>query len=604
MRTGVVALCVVPLLGATCFYVEADANSKIPPTNGNSEKPRTVIAVDLGTDYSCVGVFRNDQVEIIPDEQGNRITPSYVAFTPDGETLIGHAARNQLTTNPENTVFDVKRLIGRTWDDPSVQRDIQRYPFKVINTDNKPHIQVRVGSEDKVFAPEELSAMVLSKMKEIAETYLTQNVTNAVVTVPAYFNDAQRMATKDAGTIAGLNILRLINEPSAASIAYGLNKSEGEKNVVVFDLGGGTFDVSLLTIDDGVIELVATNGDTHLDINQRLLEFFIQQYNTRTSQDLREDSGAIQKLRREVEKAKRALSSQHQTRVEIESLMGGHAFSEVLTRARLEALNIALFESTLKSMQTILDNEEFKRTDIREIVLVGAPSKIPRIRQLAMKFFGGKAPNKDIHPEEVVAYGAALEGAVIAAYDDTIDECFDLLEISKLSLGIETIGGVMTKIISRNTAIPTKRTQQFTTTEDDQDVMEILVYEGERAMTKDNHILGKFDLTGIPPALRGDPQINVTFEIDVNVILTVTAEDIGTGNKNGIVIQDRHGDKMSPGIIENMIQDAEGFAEEDKEMRMKTEAELRAGTKLRSRKAVTRKHFIQDNAKDISHDEL
>ncbi|XP_067662469.1 heat shock 70 kDa protein C-like [Haliotis asinina] len=599
-------ICLALLLGVTCCPVQA-VHSDTPSTDGNSEKFRTVIAIDFGTDYTCVAVGENDHVEIIPNEHGKRITPSYVAFTPDGETLIGDAAKNQMTNNPQNTIFDVKRLIGRTWDDQSVQRNIQRYPFKVINRENKPYIEVRVGSEDKVFAPEEISAMVLSKMKEIAENYLGENVTHAVVTVPAFFNDAQRMATRDAGSIAGMNVIRINNEPSAASVAYGLTKSDGEKNVLVFDVGGGTIEGSVLTIDNGVIELVATNGDTHAsaqDIDQRLIDYFIKQYKTKTGQDLREDSGAIQKLSREVEKAKRALSSRHATRVEIESLIGGHDFSEVLTRAKLEELYVDLFESTLNYMQSALDEEYLNRTDIHEIIMVGAASEIPKVQQMVKEFFDGKAPNKGIHPEEAVVHGAALVAAFYATYDETKDECFDLFEINHLSLGIETIGGVMSKIISRNTIIPTKKTQQFTTTEDDQDVMEILVSEGERAMTKDNHMLGKFELKGIPPAATGEPEIDVTFEIDVNGLLTVSAEDVRTGNKNSIVIHDLYGDGLSPENLEQMIHDAEEFAEEDKKMMEKTEAEVRAGVKWTNKKAVRRKPITSGDPENVPHDEL
>ncbi|XP_046554871.1 endoplasmic reticulum chaperone BiP-like [Haliotis rubra] len=585
------------LLLTTCWHVQACITAR-------NEIQEPVIGIDLGTAFTCVGVVRNDQVEIIPDQQGNWITPSYVAFTPDGETLIGHAAKNQMTTNPENTIFDVKRLIGRTWDDPSVQRDIKRFPFKVIHKENKPYIEVRVGSEDKVFAPEEISAMLLSKMKEMAETYLGENVTNAVVTVPAYFNDAQRTATKDAGTIAGLNVLRIINEPTAAAFAYGLDKLDGETNVLVFDLGVGTFDVSIITIDHGVFEVVATNGDTHLgsqDIDQRLIEYFIKQYKTRTGQDLLKNSGATQKLRREVEKAKRALSSQHQTRVEIESIMGGHDFSEVLTRAKLEELNMDLFKSTLNYMQSALDEAYLNRTDIHEIVMVGESSEIPKIQQLVKEFLDGKEPNRGINPEEVVAYGAAVHGRVMA---EDGDNDIILCDSSPLSLGIETIGGVMAKVIGRNSFIPTRRTEQFTTTEHDQDEVTIRVYEGERAMTKNNLFLGQFDLTGIQPASRGVPLINVTIEIDVNGIVYVTAEEIGTGNKNNIIIKYDVAERPSPEYLEKMIQDAEEFADEDKEMMEKAEADLRAGDKWTSRKAVRRKPILPGDPEIVSRDEL
>nr|3IUC_A Chain A, Heat shock 70kDa protein 5 (Glucose-regulated protein, 78kDa) [Homo sapiens]3IUC_C Chain C, Heat shock 70kDa protein 5 (Glucose-regulated protein, 78kDa) [Homo sapiens] len=382
----------------------------------------TVVGIDLGTTYSCVGVFKNGRVEIIANDQGNRITPSYVAFTPEGERLIGDAAKNQLTSNPENTVFDAKRLIGRTWNDPSVQQDIKFLPFKVVEKKTKPYIQVDIGGgQTKTFAPEEISAMVLTKMKETAEAYLGKKVTHAVVTVPAYFNDAQRQATKDAGTIAGLNVMRIINEPTAAAIAYGLDKREGEKNILVFDLGGGTFDVSLLTIDNGVFEVVATNGDTHLggeDFDQRVMEHFIKLYKKKTGKDVRKDNRAVQKLRREVEKAKRALSSQHQARIEIESFYEGEDFSETLTRAKFEELNMDLFRSTMKPVQKVLEDSDLKKSDIDEIVLVGGSTRIPKIQQLVKEFFNGKEPSRGINPDEAVAYGAAVQAGVLSGDQD------------------------------------------------------------------------------------------------------------------------------------------------------------------------------------------
>ncbi|XP_030902406.2 endoplasmic reticulum chaperone BiP isoform X2 [Melopsittacus undulatus] len=441
----------------------------------------TVVGIDLGTTYSCVGVFKNGRVEIIANDQGNRITPSYVAFTPEGERLIGDAAKNQLTSNPENTVFDAKRLIGRTWNDPSVQQDIKYLPFKVVEKKAKPHIQVDVGGgQTKTFAPEEISAMVLTKMKETAEAYLGKKVTHAVVTVPAYFNDAQRQATKDAGTIAGLNVMRIINEPTAAAIAYGLDKREGEKNILVFDLGGGTFDVSLLTIDNGVFEVVATNGDTHLggeDFDQRVMEHFIKLYKKKTGKDVRKDNRAVQKLRREVEKAKRALSSQHQARIEIESFFEGEDFSETLTRAKFEELNMDLFRSTMKPVQKVLEDSDLKKSDIDEIVLVGGSTRIPKIQQLVKEFFNGKEPSRGINPDEAVAYGAAVQAGVLSGDQDTGD--LVLLDVCPLTLGIETVGGVMTKLIPRNTVVPTKKSQIFSTASDNQPTVTIKVYEGE-----------------------------------------------------------------------------------------------------------------------------
>jgi chaperone protein DnaK len=532
----------------------------------------TVIGIDLGTTYSCVGIMKDGRVEIIPNDQGNRITPSYVAFTEDGERLIGDSAKNQLTSNPKNTIFDAKRLIGREWNEPSVQSDRKFFPFEILNKKSKPMIKVETSSGAKELSAEEVSAMVLSKMKAIAEDYLGHNVTRAVVTVPAYFNDAQRAATKDAGTIAGLEVIRIINEPTAAAIAYGMDKKEGEKNVLVFDLGGGTFDVSLLTIDNGVFEVVATNGDTHLggeDFDMRVMEYFIKVFKKKSGHDIRKDDRAIQKLRREVEKAKRALSSSHQTKLEIESLYDGQDFSETLTRAKFEELNMDLFRSTLKPVKKVLEDADMSKKDIDEIVLVGGSTRIPKVSQLVKEFFNGKEPSRGVNPDEAVAYGAAVQACILSGADCGLKVV--LLDVNPLSFGIETVGGVMSKIIERNTVIPTKKTQIFSTAADNQETVTIKVFEGERPMTKDNHLLGSFDLTGIPPAARGVPQIEVSFQVDANGILQVSAKDKGTAKENSITITNND-NRLTPEEIDAMLKEAEKFAEEDKLVKERTEA--------------------------------
>jgi len=560
------------LAGLTALLGLASLNHSVRADDDAKEDIGTVIGIDLGTTYSCVGVYKDGRVEIIANDQGNRITPSYVAFTEDNERLIGDAAKNQLTSNPKNTVFDAKRLIGRSWSDKSVQNDVKFFPFAVVDKKGKPQIQAQVSGSTQSFTPEEISAMVLTKMKETAEAYLGTKVTHAVVTVPAYFNDAQRASTKDAGTIAGLNVMRIINEPTAAAIAYGLDKNEGEKNILVFDLGGGTFDVSLLTIDGGVFEVVSTNGNTHLggeDFDQRVMDYFMKLYKKKTGKDVRKNDRSVQKLRREVEKAKRALSSGHQAKIEIESFFDGEDFSETLTRAKFEELNMDLFRSCLEPVKKVMDDGDLSKDEIDEIVLVGGSTRIPKIQQLVKDYFNGKEPSRGINPDEAVAYGAAVQGGILSGAEDLNDVV--LLDVCPLSMGIETVGGVMTKIITRNTVVPTKKQQIFSTASDNQQTVTIQVFEGERSMTKDNHVLGKFDLTGIPAAPRGQPQIEVTFEIDVNGILKVSAEDKASSNKESITIKNDQ-NRLSPDEINRMVEDAEKFAEADREAKERVDA--------------------------------